>query len=68
LLEYWIVDPLKRQVTLLTRRGDSWNEAIYRNEQVIASLFLPGFATRVADLWMDVEEDDETIDASANGE
>ncbi|MGB0069968.1 MAG: Uma2 family endonuclease, partial [Isosphaeraceae bacterium] len=45
LLEYWIVDPLKHQVTVLTRRGDAWNESVFRAEQVIVSLVLPGLAT-----------------------
>jgi len=58
LLEYWIVDPLQRQVTVLTRRGDAWDEAVFRNEQVIGSLVLPGFATTVAELWIDVEDED----------
>jgi len=67
--EYWIVDPLKRQVTVLTRRGDSWNEAVFRDDQVIVSLVLPGFATTVAELWIDVEEDaEDTTDPDANGE
>ena len=70
LQEYWIVDPLKRQVTVLTRRGDTWNEAVFRDDQVIASLVLPGFATTVAELWIDVEGDDESdaADPVANGE
>ena len=59
LLEYWIVDPLKRQMTVLTRRGDVWHEAVFRGEQVIISLVLPGFATTVAELWIDVDEDDQ---------
>jgi len=68
LLEYWIVDPLKHQVTVLTRRGDAWNEVVFRDEQVIGSLVLPGFATTVAELWIDVEEDDDdTADPGANG-
>jgi Uma2 family endonuclease len=58
LLEYWIVDPLERKVTVLTRRGDTWAEAVFRDDQVIASLVLPGFATTVAELWADVEEGD----------
>ncbi len=41
------------QVTVLTRRGDVWDEAVFRDEQVIASLVLPGFATTVAELWID---------------
>jgi Uma2 family endonuclease len=68
LLEYWIVDPLERKVTVLTRRGDVWHEAVFRDEQVIASLVLPGFATTVAELWVGIEEDeDDVIDPAANG-
>jgi Uma2 family endonuclease len=67
LMEYWIVDPLERKVTVLTRRGDTWSEAVFRDEQVIVSLVLPGFATTVAELWADVEDDD-AADAGANGE
>lgn len=68
MLEYWIVDPLKEQGTDLTRRGDSWNEAVVRGGQVIRSLVLPGFATTVAELWIDVDvEDDETSEPGPNG-
>jgi Uma2 family endonuclease len=69
LLEYWIVDPLERRVTVLTRRGDVWAEAVFRDEQVIGSLVLPGFATTVAELWIDIEDDenDDTPDPGANG-
>jgi Uma2 family endonuclease len=56
LLEYWIVDPLKRIVTVLTRRGDAWNEAVYSEQQVMISLVLPGLKTTVAELWVDVDE------------
>jgi Uma2 family endonuclease len=55
--EYWIVDPLERKVTVLTRQGDIWAEAVFRGEQTIVSLVLPGFATTVAELWVDVEDD-----------
>jgi len=65
LLEYWIVDPRKRQVTVLTRHGDTWNELVVRNDQVIPSAVLPGFATTVAELWIDVE--DETAEAANSG-
>jgi len=70
LLEYWIVDPLERKVTVLTRRGDTWSEAVFRDDQVIVSLVLPGFATTVAELWVDVEEadDEDAADPAANGE
>jgi Uma2 family endonuclease len=65
LLEYWIVDPLKLQVTVLTRRGDVWDEQVFRDEQVITSLVLPGLATTVAELWIDVEND--SADDDMNG-
>ena len=68
LLEYWIVDPLKRQVTVLTRRGDIWDEAVFRDDQVIRSLVLPGFATTVAELWTVVEEDDDADEAEPGGD
>ena len=68
LLEYWIVDPLKHQVTVLTRRGDAWHEEVFRDAQVIGSLVLPGFATTVAELWIDVDsDDDDPSDPGANG-
>lgn len=66
LLEYWIVDPLKRQVTVLTRRGDIWDETVFRDDESIASLLLPGFAATVAELWIDVEEDD-AVEPGVNG-
>ncbi len=59
LLEYWIVDPLKRQVTVLSRQGDNWDEAVFRDQQVIGTQVLPGFVTTVAELWIDVEEVEE---------
>ena len=66
LLEYWIVDPLKRQVTVLTRRGDAWDEAVFRDQQVIKSLVLPDLAATVAELWIDVDEED-VADPATNG-
>jgi Uma2 family endonuclease len=57
ILEYWIVDPRLRQVTLLTREGDTWAEQVLRDHEVIPSLVLPGLATTVADLWADVDDD-----------
>ncbi len=67
LLEYWIVDPLERKVTVLTRHGDTWSEAVFRDDQVIASLVLPGFATTVAELWVGVDEAEEWDDAAGDG-
>jgi Uma2 family endonuclease len=68
LFEYWIVDPLERRVTVLTRRGNVWHEAVFRDDQVIASLVLPGFATTVAEHWIGLDEDeDDAADPEANG-
>ncbi len=67
LLEYWIVDPLERKVTVLIRRGDTWSEAVFRDDQVIASLVLPGFATTVAELWVGVDEAEEWDDTAGDG-
>jgi Uma2 family endonuclease len=57
LREYWIVDPLLRRVTVLYREGDIWAERVFQGDQTIESLVLPGFAGRVADLWVDAELD-----------
>jgi hypothetical protein len=40
---------------VLTRRCDTWSEAVFLGDQVIVSLVLPGFATTVAEPWADVE-------------
>ena len=55
--EYWIVDPLKGEVLLLTRDGDAWREIKLREAEVIPSLVLPGWKTKVAELWTNVEVD-----------
>lgn len=57
LLEYWIVDPWERTVTVLMRDGDSWREQVYRDDQGAEGLVLPGFTVRVADLWAALEEE-----------
>ena len=47
------------------------DEAVFRGDQVIASLVLPGLATTVAELWVGVDEadDDDAADdgAAPNG-
>ena len=58
LLEYWIVDPLKRQVSILYRDGDVGRERTFRDGQPLDSLVLPDFDATPADLWIDVEEDE----------
>jgi Uma2 family endonuclease len=53
--EYWIVDPLLRQLTRLERQGEganaAWAERVFRDADVIESGLLPGLAITVADLW-----------------
>lgn len=62
ILEYWIVDPKLRLVTVLVRRespaGPAWEERAYRGDEVIGSALLPGFAGTVADLWADADPDE----------
>ncbi len=65
LLEYWIVDPWERTVTVLVRDGDSWREQVYRNDQGAEGLVLPGFMVRVADLWAAIEEEADEADTDA---
>ncbi len=60
--EYWIVDRFQRLVTVLICRdnqgGPSWEERTFRDDQILLSEALPGFAGRVADLWNGLEADD----------
>jgi Uma2 family endonuclease len=60
--EYWIVDPFQRRVTVLIRQGEgaeaSWLEHTFEEDQVIASVVLPGLQATVADLWHNVRWDE----------
>lgn len=62
LLEYWIVDPWEKMVTVLNRDGDTWREQVYRDDEPAPSLVLPGRALRVSDLWRAIEEDETRSD------
>ena len=55
--EYWIVDPVQRQVLVLIRRDDRWQERTFRENEVIAGELLPGFVGTVAELWADPDEE-----------
>ena len=45
---YWIVNPQTQSITVLTLRGDSYDEAgTYRRGQFAASNLLPGFSVDV---------------------
>ena len=64
-LEYWIIDPIARKVTVLARNGDVWAETVFVAGQSATGLALPGFAVAVADLWAALadapDEDDEEM-------
>jgi hypothetical protein len=50
------------------RRGDAWDEAVFRDEQVIVSLVMPGLPSKVAELWLDLAAaDDEVDEAQSSG-
>ncbi len=54
--EYWIVDPERRQVTVLSRQdGPSWSERVFQGDEAIVSGLLPGFDATVADVWTGAE-------------
>ncbi len=63
LREYWIVDPLRRQVTVLVREDGAeaagWAEQVFRGDEMIVSPLLEGFAARVTEFWADAEFDPE---------
>ena len=62
ILEYWILDPEMRRVSVLTRNGDAWAEARFVDGQSASGLVLPGFAVPVADLWVMPPDDEDDID------
>jgi len=60
LLEYWIVDPEERRVTVLLRREADgvavWEERRFVGDEVIAGDLLPDFLGTVAELWADLDD------------
>jgi Uma2 family endonuclease len=47
----WIIDPLDRTATILTRRGDKWHEQKIESDGVLKTNLLPGFELRLADVF-----------------
>jgi Uma2 family endonuclease len=64
LLEYWIVDPQAKKVTVLVREGDTWADRVFQSDEPVASLVLPGFATTVAELLRDDEAEETSIEST----
>jgi Uma2 family endonuclease len=52
IVEYCIVDPLLRQVSVLTRSGEGWKAEVAKDDAAIPSLVLPRLSFPVADLWV----------------
>jgi Uma2 family endonuclease len=52
--EYWIVDPTRRQLTRLVRRGEGaeagWDERVLGGDEALESPQLPGLVATVGDL------------------
>ncbi|MGP0069873.1 MAG: Uma2 family endonuclease [Isosphaeraceae bacterium] len=48
--EYWILDPERRHLIVLTREGDTWDETIIPESGVYQTIFLPGLEVRPAEL------------------
>jgi Uma2 family endonuclease len=61
LLEYWIVDPEERMVTVLVRQEvegvAGWAERVFRDSDVIASDLLAGFVGTVGELWTNPDDE-----------
>jgi Uma2 family endonuclease len=55
LREYWIIDPIGRRITVLTRDGDAWIERVFVDDLPAGGLVLPGFVVRPADLRREAE-------------
>ena len=48
---YWIIDPLDRTATVLTRRADSWREQKLDAAGMLTTHRLPGFELKLADVF-----------------
>ncbi len=45
---YWIVDPRRRTITVLTRQGDAWSEQVLDEHAALTTPLLPGFELPLA--------------------
>jgi Uma2 family endonuclease len=58
-LEYWILDPKRRRMLVLLRRGDTWEEHNLGEDGIHRTELLPGLEARVGEL-LGPRIDDET--------
>ena len=42
--EYWVVDPEKASITILTLSGDSYQESVFTGDEKISSSIFPEFS------------------------
>jgi Uma2 family endonuclease len=52
ILEYWIVDPLQRQVTVCYLVEGAYDEAVFQGEEAIASRVFPELGLTVGQVLM----------------
>jgi Uma2 family endonuclease len=55
--EYWILDPSKRQLLVLQRAGDVWEEVVVQPGTVYHTYFLPGLEVRPEELLGPAEDE-----------
>ena len=48
--EYWILDPKRRRMLALVRRGDTWEERLFGEDGIHRTELLPGLEARVGEL------------------
>ena len=48
--EYWIIDPGTRELRILSREGDVWAEAVFKEGAVYRTPLLPGLEVRLEEL------------------
>src|SRR4051812_39584409 len=48
--EYWIIDPSRRELRVLSREGDVWAEAIFKEGAIYRTPLLPGLEVRLEEL------------------
>ncbi len=66
--EYWIFDPMKRQLLVLTRAGNIWDEQVFGDGSIYQTNLLPGLDLQVGEILgppvePDEDEDVEVADA-----
>jgi Uma2 family endonuclease len=49
-LEYWVIDPKRREMSVHSRAGDTWEIATVRTNAIHRTHLLPGLEVRPADL------------------